>query len=80
MDICFQLAQKEVVKLTLLAILRCSPRQYKHQTGCLGHRIASWNAEIPLVYEPRTRLECKTVPIYHPKRRRRSCFLDVPSL
>jgi hypothetical protein len=41
---CFYLPQKQVVKLALLAILRCLPRQYKHQTGRLGHRTASWNA------------------------------------
>jgi hypothetical protein len=43
-DVCFQLAQKQDVKLALLAILRCLPRQYKRQTGRLGHRTASWNA------------------------------------
>ena len=77
-DVCFQLAQKQVVKVIVLAILRCLPRQDRHQTGRLGHRTASWNAKIPLVYEPRTRLECKTIPIYHPEQRSRSCFLDVP--
>ena len=43
-DLCFYLTQKQDVKLILLAILRCLPRQYDHQTGCLGNRTASWNA------------------------------------